>query len=306
MKKWHATLLGGVAILMWSTLAPLTTIVSELPPLQITATTFGVSAAIGISRLFLRPEKLRHFRQPVRVWLLGAGGLFGYHFLYFLALQSAPPVEASLIAYLWPLLIVLLSAMLPGEVLLPRHVFGAMLGFAGAALIVTGGASVLLKVEYLFGYAVAFCAALTWSGYSVLSRHFAGVSSEVVTGYCVITAVLAAFAHQGLEQTVWPGDSVEWLALIALGIGPVGIAFFTWDIATKRGHIRALAAMSYAAPLVSTLILFAMGLAEPGVTIPVACALIVIGAAICSWERRPNRKFDAVEKVVGTCGHAAE
>lgn len=287
MKQSHATLVGGVAILMWSTLAPLTTLVSNLPPLQITAVTFGLGAAIGLCRLLLKPERIRHFGQPPLVWLVGVSGLFGYHFLYFLALRSAPPVEASLIAYLWPLLIVLFSAMLPGEALLPNHVFGALLGFAGAALNVSDGATVIFRIEHSFGYAIAFIAALIWAGYSILTRSFAGVSSEIVTGYCLITAVLAVVAHLSLEATVWHLTRMEWIALTLLGVGPVGIAFFAWDVATKHGHIRTLAALSYTAPILSTLFLFAMELAKPGILLPVACVLIVMGAGLCSRQRRP-------------------
>src|SRR5690606_23351142 len=130
----------------------------------------------------------------------GVAGLFGYHFFYFTALRNAPPVEAGLIAYLWPLLIVLFSALLPGERLRPHHLLGGALGLIGAALIVTGGGAVACRAEHAFGYAMALACALTWSSYSVLSRRFAAVPSDVVTGFCLATAALSAVCHLALEE----------------------------------------------------------------------------------------------------------
>jgi len=49
------------------------------------------------------------------------------------AVRNAPPMEAELIAYLWPLLIALFSALLPGEDLRMHHVLGGVPGLAGAA-----------------------------------------------------------------------------------------------------------------------------------------------------------------------------
>ena len=39
--------------------------------------------------------RAKSLRQPLVVWLVGVGGLFGYHALYFLALRFAPPAEAG-------------------------------------------------------------------------------------------------------------------------------------------------------------------------------------------------------------------
>ena len=95
---------------------------------------------VGLSTFIGRPEALSALRQPPLVWAVGVGGLFGYHALYFLALRFAPPAEAGLLNYLWPLLIVLFSSFLPGERLAVHHVIGAVAGLAGTVLLLTGGA----------------------------------------------------------------------------------------------------------------------------------------------------------------------
>jgi drug/metabolite transporter (DMT)-like permease len=200
-----------------------------------------------------------------------------------MALQNAPAVEASLIAYLWPLLIVLFSALLPGERLLWFHGVGALVAFVGAGLLVTKGQSLSLEAQYGLGYLAALVCALTWSTYSVASRRFGTIPTDSVGGFCGVTAVLALLCHLLFEETVWPVDA-QWLAILLLGLGPVGIAFFTWDYGVKKGNIKVLGASSYAAPLLSTLLLIAFGLAEASWILALACVFIVGGAVLAAGE----------------------
>ena len=284
MTKTTSTLVGFIAILLWSLLALFTAASGSVPPFQLTAMTFALGGMIGVVSWIFRPHAIRELRQPWPIWLLGVMGLFGYHFAYFTALKNAPPVEAGLIAYLWPLLIVLFSALLPGEKLRWYHIAGAALGLSGAAIIVIGGSAVEFKAEYGFGYAMALLCALIWSGYSVISRRFSEVSTDVVTGFCLATAVLALIAHGLTEQTVWPETTVEWVAVLSLGLGPVGLAFYVWDYGVKHGDIQVLGAASYLAPLLSTLALIWAGYAEFTPAIGVACALITAGALLAAKE----------------------
>ena len=280
----RATAVGAVAVLLWSLLALLTAASGAVPPFQLAAMSFAIGAAVGVATLALSGRGFSAWRQPWPVWALGVAGLFGYHFAYFTALRNAPPVEAGLVAYLWPLLIVLFSALLPGERLRWHHVLGALAGFAGAALVVTGGDGVGFSAEHGFGHAMALLCAFLWSGYSVLSRRFGQVPTDVVAGYCAATAALALVAHLALETTVWPASPREWLAVAGLGLGPVGAAFYVWDHGVKRGDIQVLGGLSYLAPLLSTLALVAAGLARASPAIALACALITAGAALAAKD----------------------
>ena len=276
-----ATLVGFVAVLLWALLAVFTAASGTMPAFQLTAITFAIG---GVSLLLIRPSSLKAMQQPPQVWLLGVGGLFGYHFAYFFALRHAPPVEAGLINYLWPLLIVVFSALLPGEKLTWKHIAGCALALAGAVLVVTRGEGFSFETQYGLGYFAALCAALAWSSYSVLSRRFADVPSEAVTGFCLATAVLAGLCHLALETTVWPADLWQWLAILGLGLGPVGLAFYVWDIGVKRGDIQVLGAASYSAPLLSTLILILAGYASYSHIILAACLLITAGAILAASD----------------------
>lgn len=278
------TIIGFTAILMWATLALLTKLSGLIPPFQLTAMSFTIAFLMGLA-LWVKKggHFLSHLKHPKSVWFLGVSGLFGYHFFYFIALRNAPAAEASLIAYLWPLLIVLFSALLPGEKLRWFHLVGAIAGLFGAGLLVTKGESLMFDSKYSIGYLSAFICALTWSGYSVLSRRFGSIPTDAVGGFCGVTAILAWLCHLLFEQTVWPIGG-EWLAVVCLGLGPIGLAFFTWDYGIKHGHIKVLGALSYTAPLLSTAILIACGLAESSWILGLACLFIVAGAVLAAGD----------------------
>ncbi len=278
----RATLIGFSAVVMWALLALFTDASGDVPPFQLSAMTFAVGTLVGLAARMVSRQPVGRGPIPRVVWLIGVGGLFGYHFLYFTALRNAPAVEASLIAYLWPLLIVLGSAMMPGERLGWHHVAGALLGLAGTALIVTRGGGVAFDGRYVFGYAMAGGCAIFWSSYSLLSRRYAAVPTSVVTWFCAASAFLSLICHLGLEQTVWPQGAGQWLAVLGLGLMPVGAAFYAWDYGVKHGNIQVLGASSYAAPLLSTLVLIAFGFAEPTGHILAACLLITFGAALAA------------------------
>ncbi len=282
----RATMIGATAVLLWSTLALLTTLTGAVPPFQLTAMAFTVAFLVSlIGWMASGKGVVHHLRQPPIVWAIGVGGLFGYHFFYFMALRNAPPVEAGLIAYLWPMLIVVFSALLPGERLRWWHVAGAAAGLIGTALLVTGGAGIAgFSGENWLGYLMAGAAALTWSSYSLLSRRFGHVPTNTVGGFCGATALLAILGHLLFEDTIWPSGAGQWLAVLALGLGPVGIAFFTWDYGVKRGNIQALGAFSYTAPLISTLLLISFGKGDLTGIIAVASLLIVGGALLASRD----------------------
>ena len=286
MTRSKATAIGFTAILMWALLALFTIGSAPVPPLMLNAICFAIGGGIGL--IWTARQGFGVLRTVSwKVYAFGTIGLFGYHVLYFTALRLSPTAETGLIAYLWPLFIVLLSGLLPGERLTALHILGALIAFAGAALIVLarkpdGAGSAL-------GLGLAFLCALTWAGYSVLSRQLGTVPTQSVTVFCLATAVLSVVAHLALEETVWPVGPLGWASVLALGIGPVGAAFFTWDVGMKKGDIQLLGVASYAAPLLSTLALLAAGITRPSYAIAIAAVLITGGAALAARASAQQR-----------------
>src|SRR6202011_1230563 len=221
MTSRTATLIGLTAILMWSLLAVLTVATGKIPAFQLAAMTFAIGALVGSLTWIGRPEAVRALRQRPLAWIVGVGGLFGYHALYFLALRFAPPAEAGLLNYLWPLLIVLFSSLLPGERLARHHIIGALLGLAGTVLLFAGNSTGGFAPGQWPGLFAAFVAAFVWAAYSVMSRKLTSVPTDAVAGFCRAPALLAVLVPGLVEDTLWPDPPAQWLAIAALGVGPV-------------------------------------------------------------------------------------
>jgi drug/metabolite transporter (DMT)-like permease len=283
MSPRTATLIGLSAILMWSLLSVMTVATGTIPAFQLAAMTFAIGAATCALRWIRRTDTVKALRQPPVAWIVGVGGLFGYHALYFLALRFAPPAEAGLLNYLWPLLIVLFSSLLPGERLAAHHIIGAVLGLAGTVLLFAGNTAGFTSGQ-IPGLIAAFVAAFVWATYSVLSRRLKSVPTDAVAGFCAVTALLAALVHELVETTVWPETPLQWVAIVALGVGPVGAAFYAWDIGMKRGDIRVLGAASYATPLLSTSFLILAGFAKASANLALAAILIAGGGLIAAKD----------------------
>lgn len=245
----RALLAAGFTIFVWASLALLTDRVSHLPPVLASGIALMVGGAVGA----WQPQA---WQAPRATYVLGVAGLLGYHALLFAAFGLAPAVEANLLQYLWPLLIVLLSPVfVSGCRLRLPHIAGAVLGFAGAALII-GADGVNLNAQYISGYLCAIAAAVIWAVYSLGCRRLPPFPTSAIAACCLIAGALAVVWHtaqHGVQSLTL--ESSDWVLLLLLGLGPMGVAFLTWDIALKHGDPRSIGALSYLTPLLSTLLL---------------------------------------------------
>jgi drug/metabolite transporter (DMT)-like permease len=269
-----ATLLALGAIALWGTLAPLGVSLQHVPPFLLTGLGLLVGSVIGLP---LSGWKLSSWKVPRSTLGLGVYGLFGFHFLLFIALRNAPPVQANLVNYLWPLGIVLMAPLLlPGMRLRPLHVFSALLGFAGAALAILGGRD--LQGGFAWGYIPALCSAFVWASYSLLSRRVAPFPNAAIGLFGMVSGLLSLLCHALLEQPASLSGG-DWLLVLALGLGPLGGAFYLWDAALKRGDPRQIGVLSFLTPLLSTLALLWVRSEVPSLSVATA-ALMIVGAAV--------------------------
>ena len=288
-ERTRATAIGLSAVVMWAALGTLVAASGRVPPFLLNVLTFGMSGTVAMVWL-IATGRVGVLRQPLSVWALGVVGLFGFHAFYFAALRLVPPVEAGLVNYLWPLLIVVFSGLLPGERLRAHHVIGAAIGLVGAAAVVTRGRGVAIDPAHVPGYLAALGSAVTWAGYSILSRRLGSVPTATVAGFCLATALLSIPAHLAFEETVWPTGPVEWAAVVGLAAFPVGLAFFVWDHGVKRGDIQILGAASYVSPLLSTFLLILAGLGSYSGAVGFAAVAITLGAVIASKDMLVRRR----------------
>jgi drug/metabolite transporter (DMT)-like permease len=285
-----ATLIGFTAVLTWGLLAFFSKLAGNVPPLQITAMAFTIGGLVGVASWPFRPGAARVLLEtsPI-VWIHNVAGLFGAHFLYFMAVQRAPVLEVSLIAYLWPLFIVLFAGLLPGEKLKAHHLIGAALGLMGAWFVVSKGQSFGLSEGLQTGHMIALPYAIYWAAYSVSIRRYGKIPSDIVAGFCLVTGLLAGLSHFGLETSVWPLSGLQWIAIVGLGVLPLGLGFYAWDFGMKHGDPMILGASAYAAPLLSTLVLLFAGFAILHWSIMAACLLITAGAVLAAKDMIFNR-----------------
>lgn len=278
MKSINPILLALIAILLWSTLALAGNGLQSVPRMLLLGVTLSTSGLLSLVRR-------EGWHIPLKVYLVGVGGIFGYHFLYFTAFAHAPAIETNLLNYLWPLLIVILTpVLLPGTPLRANHIVGAICGLAGAALIATGG-RLNFEVQYLAGYLAALGAAITWAVYSLLTKRLPPFPTSSIGAFCLISGLASLgiyFLGGGTLPELTSIQPMQWIFLVLVGIGPMGAAFFFWDAALKKGDARTIGSLAYVTPLLSTvnLILFA-GQRLTTLTF-LAMLLIITGAVIGS------------------------
>lgn len=273
----HANLYALGAIALWAGLASLGVALQHLPPFLLT----GIALVIGSVPAW---PLVRSWRVPPATLALGLYGLFGYHFLLFIALRMAPAVEANLVNYLWPLFIVVLApVVLPGLSLQAGHVLGALMGFAGAAIAILGaggGAS----GNWSWGFLPALGAAFIWASYSLLTRRVPPFPTSAIGLFGLVSGLLSLACHALLEQPVAIGAG-DWALLALMGLGPLGAAFFLWDRALKTGDARQIGVLSYVTPLASTSLLLLVTGRGLSWSIALAAALIVGGAVLGTRTR---------------------
>lgn len=280
---WPAGWLALGAIALWGSLASLSVSLAHVPPFLLTGLALLVG---GLLALPLSRFDLRAWRVPLRTLALGVYGLFGFHFLLFIALRHAPPVEANLVNYLWPLGIVLMAPwLLPGTRLSWLHVLAALTGCAGAAIAITGGRAIDTTPSW--GYLAALGSAFIWASYSLLTRRVAPFATSAIGLFALISAALSLLCHLWLEPRVALAAADAALILL-LGAGPLGAAFYLWDAALKRGDARQIGLLSFLTPLLSTGGLLLLRGQPPDGAI-IAAAVLIVGAAwLGSRARAPQ------------------
>jgi drug/metabolite transporter (DMT)-like permease len=252
------------AIALWATLAPVGVRLSHLPPFL----TAGCALLIG--SLVALPWSGFQWRLaivPAKTLALGIYGLFGYHFLLFLAFRTAPAVQANLV--------VLTPLFHKNSRLHLRQVLAALAGLTGAVLVITNGQTI--ATDFNFGYLAALASAFIWATYSLMTQRVAAFHTAAIGYFGFTSGILSLLCHLILETPVALSWSDAGL-LTWMGLGPLGLAFYLWDAALKNGNAQHIGLLSFLTPLGSTLLLLVDR--QEALTSLVACAgVLIVGGA---------------------------
>jgi drug/metabolite transporter (DMT)-like permease len=276
-----ADLLAMAAIALWGSLAPLGVKLAHIPPFLLTGLGLLVGSLIALP---LAQFRLSRWRVPLPTLMVGIYGLFGFHFLLFMALRNAPAVQANLINYLWPLGMVAMAPFFLKDVSLQaRHIGAALIGFAGAAIAILGrGGSADTGGGFHSGYVIALASAFVWASYSLLTRRLPAFATSAVGGFAAASGLLSLLCHALLEPAI-SLTTQDMLLIGILGLGPLGGAFFLWDAAIKLGDTRRIGLLAFATPILSTVLLL-ITTGQPLQWNVAIAATLVVGAAF--WGSR--------------------
>lgn len=278
-------MIGGSAVLVWSTAASFAVVGSALPPMLFLSGAFAASfLAFVVARILRGENPIGLFAVPLPVLALMVLGFLGHNGLYVTALHHAPAAAVNLISYLWPLLMVALLGLTGIARPSRLQVLGSAVGFAGLAWFAAPGPE---SGGSWLGLALAFLAALSFALYSALRRRVSGGPTDAAGAASAVAAILAFGLHLSFgagEPLALDGGAI--LAMVLIGLGPMGLANVLWDYGVRYGDGRVLSALAYVTPVLSTALLIALGLAIMTAEILVGGALILVGIALSAVGAR--------------------
>jgi drug/metabolite transporter (DMT)-like permease len=275
-RSW--TCVGVLAIPLWATWPALALRALEMPAFECLTIAFLCGwIALGCTQRTATSMASKH--TGLLSWVPAiacALGLCGSNAFHILATHYIPAAEANLISYLWPVMIVGIGAMLGLFRLRPRQIVGLGLGFAGAVILMGGGA-MALSVQ---GTTLALLSGVSWALYCIFRLKWKAVAGPVLARGCALSTVLCFGMHLLLEPTVIPRAGAI-AAAAAVGVVPLAFGNLLWDEGFRRGDSQLLAVMAYATPLCSALLLAGCGLESLTWTLGLG-ALVIVAAGLLS------------------------
>lgn len=276
------TMVGFFAVLSWSIAAPIIVYASDVNSYLFIVveefTGFLIFLAYWLHR---RINPMALIRQAP-VWYVPAGvfGISLHGVLWVVALQNAPPLEATLIIYTWPLMVVVFTALALRRPLRWVHGLGALLGLAGIVVLLSGGGAVFGGLVLVPGHFYAVGCALAWSLFSAASARYEGIDSSI-TGIillCGSALCLPLWIFSGA-----PGASWQSLAVVAVSAVATSLGYGLWSYGMQHGNAQLIGIASFMTPVLASLYLVILGQAAFSLSILLALILVMLGIAAARY-----------------------
>lgn len=280
LKPWFATGIGFMALVLWACGALLVVSIGNLPPFEIQTFIFSLSFLVSFLKISYKRSWHQLTEVPKCMWFIGVLGIFFANLFFVSAFQYAPPEKVDLINYLWPVMVILFSPLLPNEILKKHQLCGALLAFLGVTVLLTNGKGFSgFELSHWKGYLLSFLNAFFWTIFILFNRKYKSIPNEMIGLYCGIGALLAFTAHCLFETFVLPSLE-QLLYLCILGIFCQGMGYLFWDHGIKKGYYKLLCTLSYIAPILSMSLLVLFKFTETSQYLILSTLLVTLGGLI--------------------------
>ena len=255
------TLLGFLPIAIWAFSALLAVELSFIPIFELLFFLFTVGFCFVFVRYLTSKDKKEFLNFRKKDLLVTSIFLAANQVCYFVAFRYSPAAQVDLINFLWPTLLVFFFSFLPGEKKSISHIIACFVSFFGIYQLLSPDFKHSFVYENFIGYLLAFGSALTWTAYSLYTRHNKNITTNCTSWACGPLAILAIIFHFYTEKFVVP-DFSGMLLIILAGILQMGFAVLLWGRALKKGCVKSLGVMSYTIPIFSIMVLILFGKAD--------------------------------------------
>lgn len=283
------TLTGVLTLFIWSASAMLIYLSGDVPPLQLAAIVNFLAASLYVIKWIIKRENPMRFlvRANISDLILLCSGLGFYSACYYVALKTAPVMEANFLNYLWPVLLVGFSAIVQKTPLKTWQILGLLTSFSGAAILLVFKTNQDLTFasgfqwSHILGYGLAITAAIIWAGYSALTSKRKNHPDMMFFAF-FFAAILSFFLHLYFEDTQMPSPN-QWIIICVMGSATLSYAL--WDWSMKNGDVQIIASLSYFIPLFSTILLIFVTGGALALSSYIGGGLIIAGALLANLHR---------------------
>ncbi|MFG6434659.1 aromatic amino acid DMT transporter YddG [Klebsiella quasipneumoniae] len=291
MPHKKATLIGLIAILLWSAIVGLIKSVSEgFGPVGGAALIYTCSAVLLLFTLGF--PKIKKF--PVSYLIIGSVLFVCYELCLSLSLgfthSGRQAIEVGMVNYLWPSMTILLAVIVNRQKTSPLIIPGVILAIVGIGRVLgsDGGFSLTEMMNNVMdnplSYGLAFSGAVIWAIYCVVTQRIAQ-GNNGITLFFILTALTLWVKYLTSPQ---PEFNLSWHAWISLMLAAMamGFGYAAWNVGILHGNVTVLAAASYFIPIISAVLAAFMLDSHLTLAFWQGTAMVSLGSLICWWSTR--------------------
>ena len=291
MPHKKATLIGLIAILLWSAIVGLIKSVSEgFGPVGGAALIYTCSAVLLLFTIGF--PKIQKF--PVSYLIIGSVLFVCYELCLSLSLgfthSGRQAIEVGMVNYLWPSMTILLAVLVNRQKTSPLIIPGVVLAIIGIGRVLGGNGGFSLTemmnnvMDNPLSYGLAFSGAVIWAIYCVVTQRIAR-GNNGITLFFILTALTLWVKYFTSPQPEFVLSWHAWISLLLAAMA-MGFGYAAWNVGILHGNVTVLAAASYFIPIISAVLAAFMLDSHLTLAFWQGTAMVSLGSLICWWSTR--------------------